>query len=66
MQLVIFKPINPMDTVKYQQWQNNEKVDIIGTVNDAFMEFIFGCKMARCQGCALNAPDALFYPKRER
>ena len=38
MQLVIFKPINPMDTVKYQQWQNNEKVDTIGTVNDAFME----------------------------
>lgn len=36
-----YKPMNPTDTVRYQQWQNKEKVekvDIIGTVNDAFME----------------------------
>ena len=34
----IYLPKNPMDTLKYQQWHNSEKVDIIGTVNDAFTE----------------------------
>ena len=34
----IYLPKNPMDTLKYQQWHNSEKVDIIGTVNGAFTE----------------------------
>ena len=36
-----FTPSNPDDTVKYQQWQTDgkmEKVDIIATVGDAFAE----------------------------
>ena len=36
-----FTPSNPDDTVKYQQWQSDEKVekvDIIATVGDAFAE----------------------------
>ena len=24
----MYKPINPMDTVRYQQWQNHEKIEI--------------------------------------
>ena len=36
-----FTPTNPDDTVKYQQWQNNdkvEKVDILATIGDVFAE----------------------------
>ena len=52
-----------MDTVRSQQWQNNEKiVDIIGTVNDAFTklkrqlkEFLIHTYMKRKQAAYMTS-----------